>query len=359
MLLGESNVHSPSGQRFRMLFGVMVPFLCGLTSPIAVFLIPYARSGAVSQFFSGVTSRAISLVSGMAVMRPVSAVEIGWVLPLVAVLAAAMFWDQFQGKAVGLALALGAMVIAVRSAYSFEIATRIWYSVAVLTPVTVLLGAILVWVRRKTGASTKLQRQQVVLLISLAATCSLVQYPFPAPIYLSYMVPLTLLALVAIVATGKAQRGIYPLASMVGLYLVFGVVTLVPLNIYEIASMVGPMYTMHGPRTGGLKIQEAAFFDQLAVFLREHSPNGLMYAGNDCPELYFLSGLKNVTKDDGGSATTEEVLKAVQSNDLKLVVINEAPFFPVGRMNQEVRAEVMQRFPHSAQIGIFHVFWRE
>jgi hypothetical protein len=251
------------------------------------------------------------------------------------------------------------MVIAVRSAYSFEIATRIWYSVAVLTPVTVLLGAILVWVRRKTGASTKLQRQQVVLLISLAATCSLVQYPFPAPIYLSYMVPLTLLALVAIVATGKAQRGIYPLASMVGLYLVFGVVTLVPLNIYEIASMVGPMYTMHGPRTGGLKIQEAAFFDQLAVFLREHSPNGLMYAGNDCPELYFLSGLKNVTKDDGGSATTEEVLKAVQSNDLKLVVINEAPFFPVGRMNQEVRAEVMQRFPHSAQIGIFHVFWRE
>jgi hypothetical protein len=82
-----------------------------------------------------------------------------------------------------------------------------------------------------------------------------------------------------------------------------------------------------------------------------------MYAGNDCPELYFLSGLKNVTRDDG-NASAEEVLKALRSDDLKLVVINEAPFFPTARMGPEVRAEVTRKFPESRMVGIFHVFWR-
>ena len=74
----------------------------------------------------------------------------------------------------------------------------------------------------------------MVLLISLAAMCSLVQFPFAAPIYLSYAVPLTLLALVAIVSTGKTQRATYALVPVVGLYLAFGVVSLVPRYIYEV-----------------------------------------------------------------------------------------------------------------------------
>ena len=213
------------------------------------------------------------------------------------------------------------------------------------------------WVRRKPGAQSKLQRQQVVLLISLAATCTLVQFPFAAAIYLSYSVPLTLLALVAIVSTGKTQRGTYALASVVGLYLAFGVVSLVPRYIYEITWIVGPMHTMQEPRAGGLKIEEAVFFDDLARFLRQHSPNGLMFAVNDCPELYFLSGLTSVAHDDGGEPP-EEILKAIQSDNLNLVVINDAPFFPGAAMRPDVKAEVMKRFPHNTRFGIFQVFWR-
>ena len=191
-----------------------------------------------------------------------------FVLPLVGVLAAAMYWDKFQGKAVGAALGLGAVVLAVRAAQSFAIVSEIWWSVAALTPIAALLGAVVVWVKRKPGERMKVERQRVVLLISLAATCSLVQYPFAAPIYLSYAVPLTLLALLAIVSTGKTQRGTYALASVVGFYLVFGVVSLVPRYIYEITYVVGHMDTMQGPRAGGLKIDGAAFFDDLSRFLR-------------------------------------------------------------------------------------------
>ncbi|MGB7639942.1 MAG: hypothetical protein WA800_10005, partial [Terriglobales bacterium] len=362
ILLGERGVRVRTGQRFRRIFRLAVPFLGGLAGPILVFLIPYARSGGVAKFFAGVASSAIERSIGLGVVRPLGVEQLLYALPLVAVLAAAMYWDQFQGKAIGGALALGAVALVVRAAYSFDFLYGIWCSVVVLTPVVVLAGVALVWFRdhpkvRTNDARSKLQRQQVVLLVSLAATCSLVQYPFAVAIYLAYMVPLTLLAIVAIVSTGKRQRGTYALGSVVGLYLVFGVVSLVPLYIYELTSTVGAMQTMQSPRAGGLKIQGAVFFDDLARFLREHSPNGLMFAGNDCPELYFLSGLKTVAHDDTG-ASPEEILKVIQAENLNLVVINDAPFFPGAAMRPDVKAEVIKRFPHVAHFGIFSVYWK-
>jgi hypothetical protein len=359
ILVGERRVRAGTGKRFRTMFELVIPFLFGALSPVIVFLIPYARSGMVGKFLFGVSSSAISRAVDLGVIRPLGIEKIAFVVPLLGVLAAAMYWDKFQGKAVGAALALGAVAIIVRATESFDTVSGIWSSVAVLTPIVVLVGAVMVRVRRKPGGgATKLERQQVVLLISLAATCSLVQFPFAAPIYLSYAVPLTLLALVAIVSTGKTRPGTYALASVLGVYLVFGVVILVPSYIYEITYKVGHMDTMQNPRAGGLKVEGAAFFDQLSLFLREHSPNGLMFAGNDCPELYFLAGLKNVTPDDGG-ASPEEILKAVRLDNLNLVVINDSPYFPAAVMAPQVRQEVIARFPHSARFGIFQVFWKQ
>jgi len=268
-----------------------------------------------------------------------------------------MYWDKFQGRVVGAAMGLAAVVIAVRAKQSISILSAVWFSAVMLTPLVVVLGAVAVLAARKGGGCAKLGEQRVALLVSLAATCSLVQYPFAAPIYLCYALPLTLLALTAIVATSKKQRGTYVLTSVAVLYLIFGVVTLVPMHLAELTHEVGHMDKLLLPR-GGIQIEGASFFEDLSHFLQEHSPNGLLYAGNDCPELYFLSGLKNVTRDDGG-APAEEVLKALQSTDVKVVVINEGPFFPSSKMSPEVRAEVMRKFPESRLVGIFRVFWRQ
>ena len=357
ILIGERNVRAGTGQRFVTMFRSVVPFVFGVAVPIITFFIPYARAGTLWKFLFGVSSSAISRSVDLGVIRPLGIEKVIFVLPLVGVLAAAMYWDKFQGKVVGAAIGLGAVTIAIRATQSFGIVSGIWSSVAALTPVVVLLGAAMVWTRSKADARTNLQRQQVVLLISLTATCSLVQFPFAAPIYLSYSLPLTLLALVAIVSTGRTHSGKYALASVLGLYLVFGVVVLVPSYIYEITYKVGHMDTMQNPRAGRLKVEGAAFFDDFARFLRAHSPNGLMFAGNDCPELYFLSGLKNITRDDGG-VPPEEILRAIQSDNLNLVVINDSPYFPSSVMAPEVRAEVMKRFPRSTRFGIFEVFWK-
>jgi len=358
ILAGEGGVQAATRQRFRTMLGAVIPFLCGLVTPIIVFLLPYARSGTAGKFLFGVGSSAASRAVDLGVIRPTGIEGILFVLPLVGVLVAAMYWDKFQGKAVGATLGLGAVVLAVRATQSFEIVKGIWFSVAALTPIAVLLGTAVVWSLRKQGERTRVERQQTVLLMSLAATCSLVQFPFAAPIYLSYAVPLTLLALVAIVSVGKTQRGTYALAPVVAFYLAFGVVSLVPRYIYEITYVVGHMDTMQEPRAGGLKIEGAAFFDDLARFLRAHSPNGLMLAGNDCPELYFLSGLTNVTRDDGGDPP-EEILKAVRADDLNLVVINDSTYFPGAVMRPEVKAEVARKFPHTTRFGIFQVFWKQ
>ncbi|HTC89116.1 MAG TPA: glycosyltransferase family 39 protein, partial [Bryobacteraceae bacterium] len=359
ILFGERNVrNAATGQRFRSLLWLVLPFVGGLLTPAILFLTPYARSGALVQFFSGVASSAIARSVGLGVIRPVGIEKSLFALALAGLVVAAMYWREFQGKLVGTAIGLAFAVMLVKAGTSSDIVSGVWYSVATLTPLAVLLGAAVVLAAGKWGGATRLQQQRMMVPVSLAAICGLVQYPFAAPIYLCYALPLTLLAAVAIVATAKRQPGTYVLSAVAGFYLLFGVVMLVPDYVYELTHKVGPMDELHLERAGGLRIEYAANFADLIHFLQQHSPNGLMYAGNDCPELYFLSGLKNATRDDGG-APAEEVLQALQSDDLKLVVINEAPFFPSAKMGPEVRAEVARKFPNSSQFGIFHVFWKQ
>jgi hypothetical protein len=361
ILIADNRVQGiGAGARFRVLFRLVTPFAAGVTAPLLVFLIPYARSGTLGEFVSGVMGSAVSRMVGLGVIRPVGAGMSVYGLALLGLVAAAMFRREFQSKlvAVAIAIALGAMLcISTRSVVS-----GVWFSVATLTPLVVLSGVAVVLGSRMSDRITTLQRQRVMLLISLAGLCSYVQFPFAAPIYLSYCLPLTLLAAVAIVTTVKRERGTVVLASVMGFYLLFGVVRVVPGYIYELTHMVGRLDELRVNRAGGLRIESAANLEELIHFLQQHSDNGLLYAANDCPAFYFLSGLKNVTRDDGG-APAKEVLRALQSSDVKVVLINEEPFFPGAEMSSEVRAEVMREFPESKLVGIprmglYRVFWR-
>ncbi len=357
-LIGERRVHSISTlQRFTRLLKIVSPFVGGVLTPVAIFLFPYARSGSLGQFFSGVTSSAIARSVGLGVMRPMSIENAIYALALLGLIAAAMYLGEFQGKLIGGAIALGLLVMLLKANTSPSIMAGVWFSVATLTPLVVMAGALFSLADQSAKLSTQLQRQRVMVLASLAAVCSLAQFPFAAPIYLCYALPLTLLAAVAVIATARKRPGTYVLGAVAGFYLLFGVLLLVPDHLYELTHKVGPMEELQLPRGGGVRIEYASEFAALIHLLQQHSPNGLMYAGNDCPELYFLAGLQNVTRDDGG-ATADDVLKALRADDLKLVVINEAPFFPSAKMSPEVRAEVERKFPESRQVGIFHVFWR-
>jgi hypothetical protein len=357
ILLGERTAGGATGERFAALMRTVLPFGCGLLIPVIVFLVPYALSGSVGSFSSGVTSSAVSHVIAMAVERPAPPQYIVAVVPLLALLAAAMYCKQLQGRAVGVAIGALAVMLVVCATRSVFILRGVWFSAVMLTPVVVVLGTIAVRSLQNEGESRKLDRQRLALLVTLAATCTLVQFPFPAPIYLCYALPLTILALAATVATVQKQRGTYVLASVLGLYLVYGVVSLIPLHIAELPHVIGQMDNFRVPR-GGIAIEDQAYWETLTRFLQARSPNGLMYAGNACPELYFMTGLKNVTRYDDGAPETD-VLKAIESDDLRLVVITESPYFSGTSTSPKVLAEVLRKFPNHQQSGFFQIYWRQ
>jgi Dolichyl-phosphate-mannose-protein mannosyltransferase len=342
--------------RFQRLLQLTVPFVVGVLAPVFVFLAPYARSGALRTFFAGVMASVAERSAGLGVIRPLGVEKVIYACPLVALVGAAMYLRELQGRIVAACIAAGLGIMLYKS--NQLVVSGVWFSAALLTPLVVLSGVTVVLGSARSGRLTTLQQQRIVLLISLAGLCSFAQYPFAAPIYLLYSLPLTLLAAAAIVATARKRPGTLVLASVLGFYMCFGFITLVPDYIYELTHRVGPVQELRLERSGGLRIEFAPEVEDLIHFMQQHSPNGLMYAGNDCPEFYFLAGLKNVTRDDSG-APAEQVLQALRSSDLKVVVINDAPFFPGAVMPPQVRAEAMKRFPHSSRFGIFEVLWKQ
>jgi len=126
ILLGERNVReAATGKRFSGLLRLVIPFGCGVVTPAIAFLAPYARSGAVGQFFSGVTSSAIARSVGLGVLRPVSIKEAIFALALAALVAGAMYLREFQGKLVGAAVGLGLTVVLVKAATSSGIVSGV------------------------------------------------------------------------------------------------------------------------------------------------------------------------------------------------------------------------------------------
>jgi hypothetical protein len=346
-----------SAERFARLFRTLVPFGLGVLTPITIFLIPFVASGSVSMLAKGLISRTSSQVAGLAVLRPLPVGNAVYALAVVAIVVAAMYCEKLRVRAVGLGIGLGLAVLITASYQGWYLDREMWSSIATITPLVAALGAILVAGNNFSGLSRE-ERQRVMLLVALTATCSLVQYPFSAPNYFLYVAPLVLLAIVAIVASRKDPPGRYALAALLVFYLWFGVFRLVPSYFCDVTHTCGGTTEVLQIPRGGIRIDSADTYRDIVQFLKERSPNGLMYAGANCPQLYFLTGLKNPLRDDGG-VPPEELLKAVQHYDLKLVVVNEAPFFQTGRTGPGLRTELARRFPHVARKGRFTIFWRD
>ena len=344
--------------RFVRFLKILVPFVAGVTAPILVFLIPYIRSGSVHTLFSGVSSSASSRAVALAIFSPVLLSKVIFALPFGLLIVLAVYWDGIKERLTILIVGLlASLMTAVLFAYPAS-AGAFWCSASTLTPLIILIGAGVVLHDTKKALFSQTRRQQILLFLPLAGLCSLVQFPFPVPIYFCYAAPLTLFAILAIVGPSGMRRSTgYVFAPVLAFYIFFAVSYTVPSRIYELTHSVGKTEVLHLPRGGGIKIEFTDSLEQLISFLQQQSPNGLMLAANDCPELYFLSGLTNPTLDDGGAAP-EVVLRAIQSPDLKLVVINEAPFFPAARPDPTLKSKLAQSFPYATRAGRFLIFRR-
>lgn len=366
MLLLWRESHGLSGsnrKRFGTLFRMLVPFGLGVAAPIAVYLIPYVLTGSLGAFLRGVfllpTRRLIfASLEPSGNMQPL--------LCLAAVLVTAMYTRfpvHWFSKAVLMLALASVLTTAVRSATVYQ---YIWNSVVLLIPFTVVLGAILLkdW-PGKNGRSF-LWQQQVMLLLCVVGVCSLVQFPFAAQIYFCYVAPLLALALLGVVSQRVAAAR-FLLGSLLSFYLLFAALWVTPSFIYAMGYRYQPdpeTRRLALQRAGGLRVtpSEAQEYERLIPLVQDHAAGEYIYAAPDCPEVYFLSGLRNPTRNlfdflDDPAGRTARILSTLETHHVKVVAILTQPAFS-GPLEPDLRAALIERFPDSVSVGRFEVRWR-
>jgi tRNA isopentenyl-2-thiomethyl-A-37 hydroxylase MiaE len=112
-----------------------------------------------------------------------------------------------------------------------------------------------------------------------------------------------------------------------------------------------------------VEASDAQLYDELIPAVQAHSAGKLIYAAPDCPEVYFLSGIKSPSRHyfdyaEESAGYTERILDTIDTLDINVVAINLSPRFS-DSMKEELKTALDQRFPHSTEIGHFEVRWKQ
>ncbi len=358
LLLGQRSYCSATNtQRFRDLFRMIAPFAAGVLVPIGIFLIPYFASGTVRAFYRGVFPSAVARASSLAVFDPPSAICFIFAIPPLLALLVGYTSEPKTAKIASAVVAIvGALLIVM--AGKFALTTQlVFQSAEMLAPLAVLAGAAQL---RATGSKFGLIReQQIMLLLSLAALCGLVQFPFAAPIYFCYYAPLLILAMLAVASEWPRPASPHMVAVMIAFYLVFAVVRFaLPASLHRgfIASPRTTALTLSV--AAGIKVVSPSTTEAMVATVQRHSSGSKVVAFPECPEVYFLTGLQNPTRNDGG-VDPNDLLQVIRSREVNVIVINQRPFFPDSQPSPELVKAVEQAFPNSNASGKYLIRWRQ
>ena len=242
-----------------------------------------------------------------------------------------------------------------------------WLSLSQAIPLTVAVGAIGALDSLSGPEPRSVEGQSLFLLAGALALCNLVQFPWTNPTYFSFVAPLELLAVAAILGTRRARLG--PVAPvLLVFYVLFAVTWLTPLiyrNYNNSADLLSraPL-TRVLPERAGLLVHDsvAVEYDSVVSLVRAQARGRFIYAGPDAPELYFLAGFRNPTRTifdflDDPDDRTSRILELLERRDVNLVVLNSKPGISAPLAGDLARA-LGERYPGSAAAGRFIVRWR-
>ncbi len=193
-------------------------------------------------------------------------------------------------------------------------------------------------------------------IVAVFAWMLLGQYPFGAPIYFVYALPLAMLLPVGLGAPAD-RAGFRVLATTLA---AFGYLQVIPGTLAALgASRHRPdrLAVLPGGH-GGLLVapEDSATFGRLVAVLRDSVPPGPIWAGPDAPEVAFLAGRDDLQRGpfaflSGGAANGDPADSAVA-----IVVQEEPPFSPA--IDPARRSAWSLRFDRSERIGSFTVLWK-
>jgi hypothetical protein len=350
--------------RLKSLCMLLLPFIVGAAIPVILFLVLYVLNDGLADLYRGVLVMPRRRFSSASMEFP-PALSVIASLPYAIMVIfpsshAVTKSDKFFGFVLVSLLFVTLYFSSVLLVYSI-----VWQSVRILGVVAVLAACkILVRSFSHTYLDDE-QRQILFLLASVTGLISVVQFPFAAPIYFCYVAPLVGLTLLAVVTS---QSGIAKSWHFVILlfYFLFAVVWT---NTGYVAAAIGntgyPAKELLDMPRGRLRvtIHDNRLYTQLVNVIQKHSKSNYIYATPDCPEIYFLSGMRNPTRNlfeffSDTVIDSQSLRTLVEANKINVAVINHKPEFS-RILDHGALSLLQEEFPHLVEIGHFTVRWKE
>jgi len=349
-------------ERLDRLVGLSGPFLLGVAVPVAVFVAPFAAAGALSDLARDVFLLPQKQIATAAVDLPPLRTILP-ALPYALLMAFPRSIPQRVGRGFRFAIVLffaGLLGLAVLPA----VYRGIWDSARSLLPLAAVAGCHSLGKTRPSGDPSSLARQRTFLLLCLSSLIALVQFPFAAPIYFCYVAPLTILAIAAFLPReASAPRALH--LGVAAFYLLFAVLFLNPVYVFNLGHRYDRYVADRRLRLdrGGLRLPEidARKYERLIATIGKHG-NGPIYAGPDCPEIYFLSGRPSPTRtffEFLGPLETNaaSLVPFLETRRTRLVVLNRTPAFSA-KPTLALVTELKRRYPNWEAIDNFVLLWK-
>jgi len=323
--------------------------------PVIVLLVPYVPHHHLAEFVNGVFVLPQKRLAFASMGMPGGAAIVS-AIPVVALIATAS--APATRRWAGLALLWSAAVVlplaALRYASAYQLIWEAGRALAALIPV------VLAWLLISGRVADPRERSMVFAVATVLAWASLNQYPFSAPIYFSYTVPLVVIG--AVTAAGAISRSamglLLPLAVLFG---AFGIAIADRGDLYTLGHFdadVRPRARLSLPRAHLVVSDgDARVYRLLVSSIDGHLRGGTLVAGPDCPEVYFLAGLRNPSGALFDFFSESEPDDAARWLKGSVIVINHRPEFsppPSDRLVDVLRRE----FVWGNQFGRFEIRWR-
>ena len=346
-------------ERGRALFETVGPFVLGVLLPLTLFLLFLLWTGALSQTIDGVLVKPFRRMDS-AMMHPPPPTELIYSIGLGLLLAVSARRRVTTIVTIVVAVVFAAIV------YSSGGNPRI-YAMGVLAawglPVLAAAGASWLLIARGKGSAQR-ATDAAVVITAIACATLLVEFPFASPSYLFYTIPLSMVALAAVV--GAAGRTPAPVQLVVVVFLLlFGLVRVNPGTLESFGFRfveTDETVRMKLPRSSlRVRAGDAVRYEALIGMVQVLAKDRTLWAGPDAPEVYFLSGVPNHTRTLfdflDATAGTVPLIERVRAIGATLVVLNLRPDFS-GAPDQATVDALRADFPNVRKVPGFLVFWR-
>ena len=365
--LRERHLTANRAARWRTLLTRQFALLAGVAVPLLAFAAPYVARGAAAGMWADVVSGGLSRLQSLQVVMP-GAWELlshAW-LVLLAVAVELCYGERRGAKGIAAALAVVAVWLSSRGHANY---LRVWDSAVLTLPFAVVAAVVVTRfaASRADGApaatAARTDDAPLLTLAAMTAFHGLHQFPYSEPNYVAYVVPLAFLTVAYAAARLRLQSR---LVFAAGTFLLFGGV----MNRIGAVQTVGvdPIWwdDAHAlPPRGRLHVTalDSASYLRLEQLVAAHRGSGLLYAGPELPEVYFLTASPLPGHDPfefipRGLTDSSAVAAFVDTTRATMVVLKPTPMF-LPRTPPAIHAWLAGRFPHAERVDtLFEVRWR-